>query len=195
MKEVYYKVYLTPVLNTTRISNVDSIMFVNRIREIVSFELSKETKKDVFCLVTSAGQGKNSESPWEIQILCSDALPLSPRDSTVREVYYNVHLTPVLNTTRISNVDSIMFVNRIREIVSFELSKETEKDVFCLSMNVGQGKNSESPWGIQILCSDALLLSQRDSMVSEVYYEVHMTCVLHTARISNVNSLSCLKIE
>ena len=58
MREVYYKVYLTPVLNTTRISNVDSIMFVNRIREIVSFELSKETKKDVFCLVMSAGQRK-----------------------------------------------------------------------------------------------------------------------------------------
>ena len=26
-------------------------------------------------------------------------------------------------------------------------------------------------------------------MVSEVYYEVHMTCVLHTARISNVDSV------
>ena len=26
-------------------------------------------------------------------------------------------------------------------------------------------------------------------MVSEVYYEGHMTCVLHTARISNVNSV------
>ena len=63
MREIYYNVHLTPVLNTTRISNVDSIMFVNRIREIVSFELSKETKKDVFCLVTSAGQGKNSDSP------------------------------------------------------------------------------------------------------------------------------------
>ena len=63
----------------------------------------------------------------------------------MREVYYNVHLTPVLNTTRISNVDSIMFVNRIREIVSFELSKETKKDVFCLVMSAGQGKNSESP--------------------------------------------------
>ena len=195
VREVYYKVYLTPVLNTTRISNVDSIMFVHRIREIVSFELSKETKKDVFCLVTSAGQGKNFESPWEIQILCSDALPLSHRDSTVREVYYKVYLTPVLNTTRISNVDSIMFVHRIREIVSFELSKETKKDVFCLVTSAGQGKNSDSPWEIQILCSNALLLSQRDSMVSEVYYEVHMTCVLHTARISNVDSLSCLKIE
>ena len=26
-------------------------------------------------------------------------------------------------------------------------------------------------------------------MVSEVYYEVHMTCVLHIVRISNVNSV------
>ena len=77
--------------------------------------------------------------------MCSDALPLGHRDSTVREVYYKVHLTPVLNTTRISNVDSIMFVNRIREIISFELSKETEKDVFCLVTSAGQGKNSESP--------------------------------------------------
>ena len=36
---------------------------------------------------------------------------------------------------------------------------------------------------------DALPLSHRDSMVSEVYYEVHMTHVLHTARISNVGSV------
>ena len=41
--------------NTVRISNVDSVMFVNRIRDIVSFELGKEIKKDVFCLVTSVG--------------------------------------------------------------------------------------------------------------------------------------------
>ena len=39
--------------NTVRISNVDSVMFVNRIREMVSFELGEEIKKDVFCLVTS----------------------------------------------------------------------------------------------------------------------------------------------
>ena len=39
------------------------------------------------------------------------------------------------------------------------------------------------------LCSDALLLSHRDSSVSEVYYEVHMTWVLHTAGISNVDSI------
>ena len=49
--------------NTVRTSNVDSVMFVNRIREMVSFELGKEKEKDVFCLVTSVGQITNSESP------------------------------------------------------------------------------------------------------------------------------------
>ena len=34
--------------------------------------------------------------------------------------------------TRISNVDSVMIVE-IREMVSFELGKEIEKDVFCLA--------------------------------------------------------------
>ena len=42
--------------NTVRISNVDSVMFVNRIREMVSFELGKEIEKDVFRLVTSVGR-------------------------------------------------------------------------------------------------------------------------------------------
>ena len=42
--------------NTVRISNVDSVMFVNRIREMASFELGKEIKKDVFRLVTSVGR-------------------------------------------------------------------------------------------------------------------------------------------
>ena len=36
---------------------------VNRIREVVSFELSKEIQKDVFCLVSSVEQRKHSESP------------------------------------------------------------------------------------------------------------------------------------
>ena len=38
-------------------------------------------------------------------------------------------MTHVLHTARISDVDSSMFVNRIREMVSSELSKEIEKDV------------------------------------------------------------------
>ena len=37
----------------------------------------------------------------------------------VSEVYYEVHMTRVLHTARISNVDNVMFVNRIREMVSF----------------------------------------------------------------------------
>ena len=41
----------------------------------------------------------------------SDALPLSHRDSAVSKVYYKVHMTHVMRTARISNVNSLMFVN------------------------------------------------------------------------------------
>ena len=47
----------------------------------------------------------------DLQILHSDTLPLSHRDSMVSEVYYEVHMTHLLHTARISNVDSIMFVD------------------------------------------------------------------------------------
>ena len=40
---------------------------------------------------------------------------------------------------------------------------------------------------LRIPRSDAL--SHRDSTVSEVYYEVHMTSVLHTARISSADGV------
>ena len=59
-----------------------------------------------------------------LRIPRSDALPLSHRDSTVSEVYHEVHMTGVLHTARISNVDGVMFVNRIRQMVCFELGKE-----------------------------------------------------------------------
>ena len=39
------------------------ITFTNRTRKIESFELGKETEKDIFHLVTSVGQRKNSEFP------------------------------------------------------------------------------------------------------------------------------------
>ena len=67
----------------------------------------------------------------DLWILRTDALSLSHRDSTVSEVYYEVHMTQVLHTARISNVDSVMFANRIREMVSFELGKEIEKGDIC----------------------------------------------------------------
>ena len=49
-------------------------------------------------------------------------------------------MTRVLHTARISNVDSAVFVSKIREMVGFELGKEIEKDVFRLVMSVGQIK-------------------------------------------------------
>ena len=51
--------------NTARISNVDSIMFVIRLKEMVSFEFSMETEKDDFCLVTSMEQKEKILSPHE----------------------------------------------------------------------------------------------------------------------------------
>ena len=55
----------------------------------------------------------------DLRIPGSDALPLSHRDSTVSEVYYKVYMTRVLHTARISNVDSVMFVNRNKRDVKF----------------------------------------------------------------------------
>ena len=42
----------------------------------------------------------------------SDALPMSHGDSTASEVQSEVHMTRVLHTARISNVDSVMFLDR-----------------------------------------------------------------------------------
>ena len=159
---------------------------------------SSELEKDVFLSCHKSGTRKNSESPWGIEpqtfgILSSDALPLSHRDSAVSEVYYEVHMTRVLHTTRISNVNSIMFVDRNkrdgkfwaqlrnRERCFFILSGGWDKEKFWVLM-----KNQTSH--LWILHSGALPLSYRDSTESKVYYEVHVTCVLHAARISNVVS-------
>ena len=70
-------------------------------------------------------------------------------NSTVSEVYHKVHMTRVLHTARISNVDGVMFVIEIKNMVSFELGKETEKDVFLHVTSVGKRNTSESPWGIE----------------------------------------------
>ena len=45
----------------------------------------------------------------------SDALPLSHRDSTVSEVSYEIHMTRVLHAARNTNVESVMYVDRLRE--------------------------------------------------------------------------------
>ena len=67
-----------------------------------------------FRLVTSVGQRKilspREESNLRSSDLRSDALPLSHKDSSVSEVYYEVLMKRVLHTARISNVDSVIFL-------------------------------------------------------------------------------------
>ena len=62
----------------------------------------------------------------DLRIPRSDAtllILLIHKDSTVSEVYYEIHMTRVLHTARISHDDSVMILNRIREILSFSLVK------------------------------------------------------------------------
>ena len=51
-------------------------------------------------------------------------------------------MTCVLHAVRISDVSSVMSVNRIRKMVSFDFGKEIERDVFLLVMSMGQRKNT-----------------------------------------------------
>ena len=61
---------------------------------MVSFELGEEIKKFFFLLFTSVGKKKFwvpvNYRTSDLRILRSFALPLSHRDSTVSEVYYEV---------------------------------------------------------------------------------------------------------
>ena len=63
-------------------------------------------------------------------------------------------------------------------MVRFELGKETQKDVsFVLSRAWDTGEKFRVPMrnhtsDLQIPCSDALPISQRDSVVSKVHYKV-----------------------
>ena len=62
----------------------------------------------------------------DLRIPRSDAtllIQLIHTDSTVSEVYYEIHMTRVLHTARISHDDSVMILNKIREILSFSLVK------------------------------------------------------------------------
>ena len=83
---------------------------------MASFELGKEMEKDVFRLVTSVGQRKILSPQKELNSRPSDSALRCDLPSTASEGYYEVHMTRVLHTARISNVDSVMFVNRIRKM-------------------------------------------------------------------------------
>ena len=77
--------------------------------DCVCLIINVRLRKMFFRLVMSVGQRKNSESPMSPR-LRSDALPLSHKDSLVSRVYYEVLMTRVLHTVRISNVDGVMFL-------------------------------------------------------------------------------------
>ena len=65
------------------------------------------------------------------------------------EVYYAVHVTLIMDTARISNVESVMFVDRNkRDVVSFQLDKDLLKSATVtsfsqlhLSCNSGSGRS------------------------------------------------------
>ena len=52
-------------------------------------------------------------------------------------------MTCVPRTATIDDVNSVLFVNKIREMVNFELDNELEKDIFRLFMSMRQRKNSK----------------------------------------------------
>ena len=98
-----------------------------------------------FRLVTSVGQRKNSESLQEIKPqtfrFCALILYLSHRDSTVSKVYYEVCMTHVLHTARISNVNNIMFVDGNKrdgdkrdKILLFYIIKKSKLSIVMSSM-------------------------------------------------------------
>ena len=105
-------------------------------------EQSDNLKIRFFSSCHERGIKTNSECPWGIEPrtfgFCAP-MPLSRRDTTASEV--EVHMTRVLHTAGISNVDSVVFVDRkIRERVGFELGREIKKDVFRFVTSVGQRK-------------------------------------------------------
>ena len=107
----------------------------------ISLKITWAIKKDVFHLIMSAGQ----RSPHEESNLRSLDFALWCSTTEQQRLYgeggplWSSYLKCILHTARISNVDSVVFVYRIIEMASFELGKETKKDVFCLVMSVGQG--------------------------------------------------------
>ena len=116
--------------------------FVNRIKKDGKFlSLVKQQRRMFFSSYTSMGQRKKFWAPirnWtsDHQILHSDALPLSHRDSMMSKVHDEVQIW-YMYWVLLGSAMLLMscFVNRIREMVSFELGKEIEKDVFFLLSN------------------------------------------------------------
>ena len=133
-------------------------MFVNWIRKVVSLNSGKKKnkkkcvlrkEKDVVRLVTSVVQRKiqSVHEDWDLRpsdsaLLCSTTEP--PRLHQGWSPLRSSYLTRVLHTARISVVNSLMFVNRIRKMVCFDLGKENMKRIFRENMRGDSMKNRTS---------------------------------------------------
>ena len=88
--------------------------------------------------------------------------------------------------TQIPPRRNVPTLNRIRKMVNSEPGKEIEKVVISSCHELGTKKTFRVPIrnrtsDVRIPCSDALLQSRRDSMVSKAYYKVHIwhtSCIL-----------------
>ena len=100
------------------------------------------------------GQRKNSESPWGIEPQTFRFCTLMLYHWATETPWWARSIMKFLWHASCILLGSAMLMAyclkiEIREMVSFGLRKEIEKDFFCLVTSVGQRKNSESPWGIE----------------------------------------------
>ena len=100
----------------------------------------------MFLSVMSVGKNSESESLWGIKPHTFGLCVLMLYHWTTETLWWVRSITKVicvLQTAGISNVHSIMFVNWIREMVSFELGKKIK--MFFIYYEHRIKKNSESP--------------------------------------------------
>ena len=119
-------------------SSVKRVRFENTYTNSMKISVSRSIlEKDVYRLVMSVGQKKflvpMRNRTADLRIPRSDALPLRHRDSTVSEVYCEVHMTRVLHTARISNDDSVMF-----SILELTRTDCAEKEKWCLQLKAAK---------------------------------------------------------
>lgn len=100
---------------------------------------------------------------------------------------------------RLSRAKPKILMHWLLSISAHELYKEEEKDVFHLFI-LSQAWTKEKFWvhmrnqtsDLRITRSNALPLSQRDSSEQGTLQSLYITCILHTARISNVDVMFCI---
>ena len=107
-------------------------------------------------------------------------------------------MTLVLHFARISNVDSVMFINGITKMVHFEPVKEIEKDVFRLVTSVRQRymesvmwlSGEASEWGIRALPSSLSFILFLSSVVQIRLLEILSLLILLTTTSTTTVSTS-----